>query len=59
MYNYWLTTGEIIKHKKYGKGFIIKANNIDQVWAMQVFKTSEVKVLGLVDVEQIEVLNDD
>ena len=47
MCNHWLTEGETSKHKKYGKGIVIKANNIDQVWAMQNLKTNEVKILGI------------
>lgn len=57
MYNYWLTEGETIKHKKYGEGIIIKANNLDQVWAMQNLKTNEVKILGLRDLEYMELIS--
>lgn len=57
MYNYWLTDGEIVKHKKYGEGIIIKSNNIDQVWAMQNLKTNEVKVLGIKDLENMELVS--
>lgn len=28
-YNHWLTEDETIKHKKYGKEIIIKANNME------------------------------
>ena len=57
MYNYWLTAGEIVKHKKYGEGIIIKSNNIDQVWAMQNLKTNEVRVLGIRDLENMELVS--
>ena len=57
MYNYWLTEGETIKHKKYGEGIIIKANNLDQVWAMQNLKTNEVKILGIRDLEYMELIS--
>ena len=57
MHNYWLTEGEIIKHKKYGEGIIIKANNLDQVWAMQNLKTNEVKILGIRDLESMELIS--
>ena len=57
MYNYWLTDGETIKHKKYGEGIIIKANNLDQVWAMQNLKTNEVKILGIRDLESMELIS--
>lgn len=59
MTNYWLTVGETIKHSKYGIGKIIKANNLDRVWAMQNVKTNEIRVLGMADEELIEVLKDD
>lgn len=57
VYNYWLTEGETIKHKKYGEGIIIKANNLDQVWAMQNLKTNEVKILGIRDLESMELIS--
>ena len=57
MYNYWLTEGETIKHKKYGEGIIIKANNLNQVWAMQNLKTNEVKILGIRDLESMELIS--
>lgn len=57
MYNYWLTDGETIRHKKYGEGIIIKANNLDQVWAMQNLKTNEVKILGIRDLEFMELIS--
>ena len=57
MYNYWLTNWEIVKHKKYGEGIIIKSNNIDQVWAMQNLKTNEIRVLGIRDLENMELVS--
>ena len=44
MYNYWITEGEIVKHKKYGEGIIIKSNNVDECWAFQNLKTNEIRV---------------
>ena len=57
MYNYWLTEGETIKHKKYGAGIVIKTNNVDEVWAVQNTKTGEIRVYGKEDLNDMEVIS--
>ena len=57
MHNYWLSEGETVKHKKYGKGIIVKANNIDQCWAFQNLKTSEITILDENDLPNMELIS--
>lgn len=57
MHNYWLSEGEIVKHKKYGEGIIVKANNIDQCWAFQNLKTNEITILNDNDLPNMELIS--
>ena len=57
MHNYWLTEGEIIKHKKFGVGIVIKANNINTCWAVQNLKTNEIHVYDENDLPNMEVIS--